>query len=65
MLQLWSASHKGLRQGDRAMHCPAANSKAVREAFDEIEPFYTRMHEAATLLLAAEPATGKEPSARS
>ena len=66
VLQLWSASHKGLRQGDRAIVAlPGRNSKAVREAFDEIEPFYTRMREAATRLLAAEPATGKEQRARS
>ena len=44
------------------MRLPGRNSKAVREAFDEIEPFYTRMREAATRLLAAESATGKEQS---
>ena len=38
VLRLWSASHKGLRQGDRAMRLPGRNSKAVRDAFDEIEP---------------------------
>jgi two-component system sensor kinase FixL len=65
VLQLWSASHKGLRQVDRAMRLPGRTSKAVREAFDEIEPFYTKMREAATRLLAAEPATGKEQRARS
>ncbi len=65
VVQLWSSSHNGLRQGDRAMRLPGRNSKAIREAFDEIEPFYTRMREATTRLLAAESATGKKQTARS
>ena len=65
MLRLWSASHDGLRhRRSRAMRCPAGNSTAVRAAFDEIEPFYARMREAATRLLAAEPATVRNAQER-
>jgi two-component system sensor kinase FixL len=51
VLRLWSASHDGLRQGDRALSLPGRNSPAVRAAFDDLEPFYARLRDAALRLV--------------
>jgi two-component system sensor kinase FixL len=51
VLQLWSTSHRGLRQGDRALSLPGRNSPAVRAAFDDLEPFFTSMRDAVARLL--------------
>ena len=51
VLRLWSVSHNGLRHGDRALALPGRNSPAVREAFDDLEPFFTRMCAAVARLI--------------
>jgi C4-dicarboxylate-specific signal transduction histidine kinase len=51
VLQLWTASHHGLRQGNRALSLPGRNSVAVRAAFNDLEPYFTRMRDAATRLV--------------
>jgi len=51
VLRLWSVSHNGLRHGDRALSLPGRNSPAVREAFDDLEPFFTRMCAAVARLI--------------
>jgi two-component system sensor kinase FixL len=51
VLRLWSASHNGLRHGDREMSLPGRHSKAIREAFDDLEPFFTRMRNAVARLI--------------
>ncbi|MGC1723487.1 MAG: hypothetical protein WA746_31290, partial [Isosphaeraceae bacterium] len=43
--------HNGLRHGDRALSLPGRNSPAVREAFDDLEPFFTRMCAAVARLI--------------
>ena len=58
VLRLWSASHNGLRHGDRRLSLPGRNSKAIREAFDDLEPFFTRMRDAVARLIADEPSGG-------
>ena len=51
VLRLWSVSHNGLRHGDRALSLPGRNSPAVREAFDDLEPFFTRICAAVARLI--------------
>jgi two-component system sensor kinase FixL len=51
VLWLWTASHNGLRQGDRALSLPGRNSPEVRAAFDDLEPFFLRMRAAVVRLV--------------
>jgi C4-dicarboxylate-specific signal transduction histidine kinase len=51
VLRLWTGSHNGLRQGDRALSLPGRNSPDVRAAFDDLEPYFTRMRAAAVRLV--------------
>ncbi len=50
VLRLWTASHNALRQGDRGLSLPGRNSPAVNAAFDDLEPFFTRMRDAVVRL---------------
>jgi two-component system, LuxR family, sensor kinase FixL len=59
VLRLWSAAHDGLRRGDRALSLPGRNSAAIRATFDELEPFYTRMRDAARDLIRGDSAEGR------
>jgi signal transduction histidine kinase len=63
-LALWTASHNGLRSGNRAMSLPGGNSPVVAAAFDDLEPSYLLMRDAAARLIstAAGPQAGN-PSA--
>lgn len=58
VLGLWSASHDGLRRGNEALSLPGDNPPQVAAAFEDIDPFVTRMRAAAERLIAA-----KEPAA--
>ena len=51
VLRLWSASHDGLRHGNRAMSLPGRNSQAVEAALDGLEPLFLRMRAAAERLI--------------
>jgi two-component system, LuxR family, sensor kinase FixL len=51
VLQLWTASHDGLRHGSRAMSLPGGNSQAVSAALDELEPLVLRIRTAAEQLI--------------
>ncbi len=52
-LALWSTSHELLRQGDPSLSLPGDNPPAVREAFDDIDPYFRRLRTAAAGLIAA------------
>ena len=51
VLRLWTASHDGLRHGNRAMSLPGGNSQAVNAALDGLEPLFLRMRTAAERLI--------------
>ncbi|MFI5455979.1 MAG: type IV pili methyl-accepting chemotaxis transducer N-terminal domain-containing protein [Isosphaerales bacterium] len=65
VLRLWTASHDGLRHGNRAISLPGGNSQAVNAALDGLEPLFLRMRTAADRLIRDE-ARGQpgEPAAR-
>jgi signal transduction histidine kinase len=50
-LKLWSVSHDELKHGDKAKLLPGKNSEVVRAAFDDLEPFFTRMRDAAARMI--------------
>jgi two-component system, LuxR family, sensor kinase FixL len=54
VLRLWTASHDGLRHGNRAMSLPGENSQAVNAALDGLEPIFLRMRAAAERLIRQE-----------
>jgi two-component system sensor kinase FixL len=51
VVRLWTASHDGLRQGDRGLSLPGRNSPEVRAAFDDLDPFFARMRDAVVRLV--------------
>jgi two-component system sensor kinase FixL len=63
VLRLWTASHNGLRQGDRALSLPGRNSPEVRAAFDDLEPFFLRMRAAVVRLVRSAAGPGQRPAA--
>jgi signal transduction histidine kinase len=60
VLGLWTASHRALRQGDRARSLPGRNSAAVRQAFDDLEPYFAPMRDAAARLARSDDAVARE-----
>jgi signal transduction histidine kinase len=65
VLALWSASHDGLRQGNRPMSLPGRNSAAVTAALEGLETYYRQMRDsAARLVRDARPASRGGSSSR-
>jgi len=65
VLGLWTASHDGLRHGNRAISLPGRNSQAVNAALDGLEPLVLRMRAAADGLIRDEARRQPgEPAAR-
>jgi two-component system sensor kinase FixL len=60
VVRLWSASHDGLRRGDRGLSLPGGNSPAVAAAFDELEPYFSGMRGAVLRMVRG----GPQPAAR-
>jgi two-component system sensor kinase FixL len=63
VLRAWSAAHAGLQHGDRARSLPGSNGAAVRAAFEDLEPFYARMRDAAARLIRDESGADPDPGA--
>lgn len=53
VLSRWSAAHDGLRVGNRSESLPGRKNRPVRSAFEEVDPFFRRMRDAARELSAA------------
>jgi two-component system, LuxR family, sensor kinase FixL len=55
VLALWSTSHEALKRGDRDLSLPGRNSSQVTAAFDELEPVFVAMRDAAARLAKTAP----------
>ena len=53
-LAAWTRAHEGLRTGDPSLSLPGGNGPAVAAAFDELEPHFAAMRDAARRLSAGE-----------
>ena len=57
-LALWTRSHEGLRAGDAGLGLPGRNSPRVAAAFDDLEPHFAAIRDAAVALAAPTPDPG-------
>ncbi len=63
VLRTWTTAHEQLRRRDRPPSLPGANSATVDEAFDALEPSFTRIREAAARLIRDETLAAPDPAA--
>ncbi len=50
----WAVAHRGLQYGDPALGLPANENSQIRNAFQDLEPHFQKMHDAARRLIAAD-----------